>query len=78
MRARAALTVTGAVVVLAPHARRVAAKVQALRAGEATLVEVAKLAVNPRVSCRRCGQPLTDVVTAIQNFGYGPTCVTRV
>ncbi len=78
MRAKAALTVTGAVVTLAPHVRRVAAKVAELRQGEATLVEVVRLATTPRVTCRRCGQPLSDVVGAIQNFGYGPTCITRV
>ena len=77
-RVRASLTIAGAAVVLSPHARRVAAKVRALRAGQATLVDVVKLAVHPTVNCRHCGQQLTDIVTAIENMGYGPTCVTRV
>jgi hypothetical protein len=76
--ARAALTVTGAILVLTPHARRVAAKVRSLRAGTTTVADVVKLAVNPTASCRHCGQELTDIVTAIGNLGYGPTCVTRV
>jgi len=77
-RTRAALTVTGAVIVLAPHARRVAAKVAQLRQGGTTIADVVTLAVHPTANCRHCGQTLTDIVTAIENLGYGPTCVTRV
>lgn len=73
-----ALTIAGAAIVLGPHVRRVAAKVAQVRRGEATIADVMTLAVNPTAHCRHCGQTLTDVVTAIENLGYGPTCVTRV
>lgn len=74
--ARAALTITGAVVTLAPHARRVATAAKAARSGR-DWAAVVTLAVHPTAHCRHCGHPLTDIATAIENLGYGPTCVTR-
>lgn len=71
------LTIAGAAIVLGPHIRRVARAAKAARSGQ-DWAAVVTLAVNPTATCRHCGQTLTDVVTAIENLGYGPTCVRHV